>query len=173
MPPMEFRTPYVLILAYSLLSLVSLLGPLVLVFWTLEVSKNAHALKGRPLHNSPLFAALWWYLIPLVSLFKPIEAMSEIWDTSAPNQERRKAQRFVLKIWWGSVLVASAGAYLTLLIRHNGAGRTFQLAISIVECCAFVFIARRVRDMQRDKNLGMTFSDEAEPAPSILQRLND
>jgi hypothetical protein len=172
-PPTALRTPYPLILCYALLSLIVIFSTPVLVFWILRISKNAHASKGRPLRNSPLFAALWWYLIPFMSLFKPVEALGEIWDTSAPNRERGKSQRFVLRLWWGSVPLAVVAAYVGLLIRHNGAVLCVQLGISIVECSAFLFIARRIRDMQLEKHLSMTFSDEAEPRPNILQRLND
>lgn len=149
-----------------------LLGGVVVILWILRVSKNAHVLKGRSLASSPLFAALWWYLIPFMSLFKPVESMGEIWDVSAIDTKRRKHNREVLPVWWAATPAAGALAYLNILLHRDNLLVVLQSAASIVQCVAFTIVARRICDMQIEKRTASAFSVEPERPLSVLERLN-
>ena len=151
-------------------------------FWILRVSKNAHVLKGQKLRNSPMFSALWWYIIPLMSLFKPYESLEEIWDVSGTGPIKRR--HLSLLIWWGSALIAwilgdiivvlSGYPFNTdhaALIRvYNSPISPLSFAISIVKCLAFIAVALKIASIQVKKRLGSGPSD-VHAASGILERL--
>lgn len=160
---------------HALLAIPMLLLLIVPLFWILQVSKNAHVLKGRKLENSPMFAALWWWIIPFMSLFKPVASISEIWDVSAAEPQSRKRGRVLLPIWWGATLIANA-----LSVAANSLGRypetaasaptmeSLQSAVAIVQGLAFIAIVQRIAALQVQKRLVSEFSD-VEMAPGVLE----
>jgi hypothetical protein len=162
----EFDGPQLIGWLHDVLNIPGLLLLLIPMFWILRVSKNAHVLKGRPLTNSPMFAALWWYLIPFMSLFKPVESLGEIWDVSATGVVARNQMRFVLPIWWGALLLGNG--LRIFASRMDGTDQMQDLAIvletlgyaaSVIQCTAFIAIALRIRSMQMDKRTATEFSD--------------
>ena len=82
-----------------LLQGLMLFGAIAIVAWILRVSKNAHTFTKRSL-EAPWMAALWWYVIPIATLFKPFMAMREIWDVSAPTWRSGQSLRWILNLWW-------------------------------------------------------------------------
>ena len=156
--------------AHAAFGFVSLLGGIVLVFWILRVSKNAHVLRGRSLDSSPLFAALWWYIIPFMSLFKPLEAMGEIWDASAVDAARRRQNRAALMVWWAALIISGALAYLPTVVRHVGVLIDLKWAASTVQSLIFAYIMKRIYDMQLEKRPALEFSD-ADESLSVISRI--
>lgn len=160
-----------ILIANWIVLLAVLAGDVIGVFWILRVSKNAHVLKGRNLDNSPMFAALWWYLIPFMSLFKPLVSLSEIWDVSAIDRQLQNKYKFVLYAWWISffvnfiILFAGRTAHILML---SVMGHTINLFRDL----GFIFITNRLCDMQLEKRMAVTFSDEPNRPMSVLERLN-
>ena len=54
------------------------------LMWVHRVARNARALGARDLRFSPGWA-VGWYLVPIMQLFRPYQAMKEIWLASDPN----------------------------------------------------------------------------------------
>ena len=169
-PPGELTPVQLAAAAHATFGLVSVLGGVVLVFWILRVSKNAHVLKGRRLANSPLFAALWWYIIPFMSLIKPLESMSEIWDVSAVDAVRRRQDRAALVVWWAALLISGALAYLNRFVHHVGVLIDLKWTASIVQSLAFAYAMKRIYDMQLEKHPVVEFSDAGESL-GVLSRV--
>ena len=169
-PPEDLTPLQFLAAAHASFGLVCLLGGVVMVFWILRLSRNAHVLKGRSLTNAPIFAALWWYVIPFMSLFKPLESLSEIWDASAIDATRRKHNREVLAVWWGALIVGGLLAYLSRILPHVGVLTDIKWTAAILQSVAFGYAMKRISDMQLEKHPVVEFSD-AEPATSVLSRV--
>lgn len=150
--------------------LLTLVGGIVLCRWILRVSKNASALKGRPLKNSPWFAALWWYFIPFMSLFKPPESIGEIWDASALDPKQRRQGQGLIASWWICYLASNGLAYFQAITHAQGAVAVVTWAFSIASCTGFLAIVLRVTAMQVEKRELSVFSD-AEPPVSVLERM--
>ena len=170
MPPAEWAAPQWVEWTHAIFGLVTLSAGVVLIFWILRASKNAHVLKRRPLTNSPIFAALWWYVIPFMSLFMPLESMGEIWDASAIDAGRRKQHRAILMVWWIATLLAGALGFLVSLLRQQPIVMGLQSVTSIVQCLAFAYIVRQISSMQVESHQAWVFSD-AEPTLSVLERV--
>lgn len=97
----EVFTTAVAALAYLLTYLVS---AFLVLMWYLRSVRNAHALSNG-VETSPKWA-IWWFIIPLVSLWKPYSMTSELWRSSRqPDGWKSLPDPALLRWWWGAVLV--------------------------------------------------------------------
>ena len=68
--------------------------------WIYVASRNLHAADVPGLMFSPA-SCVWWYVVPIASLFKPYQAMREIWNGSkGATADELKAGATLLTIWW-------------------------------------------------------------------------
>jgi len=68
--------------------------------WVYRVACNAHALAIKPMRFTP-GAAVGWYFAPVFNLFRPYQAMFEIWSVSAdPEAPYRRRRTDALTLWW-------------------------------------------------------------------------
>ncbi len=153
------------------LGLVSLVGLIFVVRWLLRVSRNAHVLKNADLKNSPWFTALWWYLIPFMSIFKPFTSLGEVWDESIPRGQTVKYNRAALPVWWVATLAVVASARLVYMSEYDMTFVGLNTVASLVQCVTFGYIATRICAMQIDKRMALAF-DDPQPPIGVLQRLN-
>jgi hypothetical protein len=86
----------------------AVLGLCALAFslWTYRVARNARTFGG-PLRTPPGLA-VGYHFIPIVNLWKPVAALSEIWIASDPEAHPREGQRIsrLLIAWWIAWLVS-------------------------------------------------------------------
>lgn len=97
-------------LATTVASLIWMLAYFVAGFLTLKwyyrAANNANALSAG-VENSPYWA-LWGFVIPVMSLWKPYGVTSELWRTSlAPDRWKGLRDPIMMRWWWGLVLVGS------------------------------------------------------------------
>jgi len=71
--------------------------------WIYRTNMNLGALSGQPLSFTPGWS-VGWYFIPIACLFKPYQAMKEIWETSHKNQF---ATYSILSVWWVFWLISN------------------------------------------------------------------
>jgi len=68
--------------------------------WIYRAAGNLRALDVQGLKVSPGWA-VGWYFVPIANLWKPYEAMKEIWQASTrPQQWQGAAVSPVLPLWW-------------------------------------------------------------------------
>lgn len=65
------------------------------LMWTHRANTNAAALVGHPLEISPGWS-VGWYFIPIANLFKPYQAMKEIWIASSRDDDSTG----LVSLWW-------------------------------------------------------------------------
>ena len=81
-------------------------GILILV-WINRANKNARALRAPDITITPGWA-VGWYFVPLMNLFRPFQAMKEIWYGSlALINDRRRNENGLLNIWWWTWLLSN------------------------------------------------------------------
>ncbi len=91
--------------------LTSLGGGVLFLVWMHQASKNAHSLRGQALTTSPGWAVGWWF-IPIASMWKPYQALTEIWRASDPDVAvgdeswRSRAVPGTFPLWWALYLVS-------------------------------------------------------------------
>jgi Domain of unknown function (DUF4328) len=64
--------------------------------WIYRINKNLRALSGEQMKFTPGWA-VGWYFIPIANLFKPYQAMKEIWRISHKNEPPTYSP---LGWWW-------------------------------------------------------------------------
>jgi hypothetical protein len=64
--------------------------------WIYRTNKNLHILSGEQMTFTPGWS-VGWYFIPIANLFKPKQAMKEIWKVSHKNESTTHA---ILGWWW-------------------------------------------------------------------------
>ena len=107
--------------------LASLAGGVLFLVWMHQASKNAHALRGQGLLISPGWAVGWWF-IPIASMWKPYQALTEIWRASDPavpagdESWRHRAVPGTFPLWWALYLLSG-------LVSLVGVGISFMTGL--------------------------------------------
>lgn len=142
-----------------LLGLAALTTAVVVSRWIYRANSNARALGAREMAFTP-GGAVGWYFVPIANLWKPYQAMREIWKASAgPLGWQRRPVSALLPCWWLLALVGPLTAgWVTWAARTGVAGIDERAAEHIGEAVSlgvlvpaslllFVIISR-VHDMQ-------------------------
>jgi hypothetical protein len=146
--------------AATLLQFMTMMASFVLIgMWIYRAAWNARAFAGtRQLTITPGWA-VGWYFIPFANLFKPYQAMKEIWQASArPDNVDAASVPGWLPLWWF--------LWLAFNIISNFAGRAAWRAetvdaeidsalasitcdaINIPLCLVLLLIVNRIHRMQ-------------------------
>ena len=76
--------------------------------WIYLANSNAHALGAEGMQFTPAWA-IGWYFVPLANLWKPYQAMKEIWQASATGTDWREVKApALLRWWWGFWLLSTS-----------------------------------------------------------------
>lgn len=81
--------------------------------WKYRVTKNVFAKVG--VQSVTPAGAVYWYFIPIYNLWKPYEAMQNVWRSLESNNGSSK----VLKVWWALTLISIYGAILLSFIVND------------------------------------------------------
>ena len=99
---------------------IALVAMIAYLMWIHRAYRNSQSLGSAGLRYSPAWT-VGYYFIPILHLFRPLQAMNDIWkasdsDTDASSQEtwRTASLSPLLKLWWGMNILASLVGWLTL-----------------------------------------------------------
>ncbi len=100
--------------AYGLLGLLglplSLLTAILFLVWVHRAHKNARALGAQGMQFTPGWC-VGWFFVPIMNLFKPYQAIREIYQASAPElgptDWKRTGSAGVVGLWWGLWLIGN------------------------------------------------------------------
>lgn len=98
------------------LLVVMVAGYVAIGMWIYRMASNAWALSSpRPLDHRPGWA-VGWYFIPFANLWKPYQALKEVWQASGdPRHPDRVAVPWLFPVWWSLWLASN--------VASNAAGR--------------------------------------------------
>lgn len=118
----------------GLLQLVAILAVAVLFLrWIYLANTNVRVMGAGGLRYSPR-GAIVWYFVPIASLWKPYQAMKEIWQASMdPANWRRVRTPKLLPIWWTLWLVSLPLSNASMKAGLSANDFTALLASRIVE----------------------------------------
>jgi hypothetical protein len=81
--------------------------------WIYRANHNARQLGGQDMRFTPGWS-VGWYFIPIFNLFRPYQAMKEIWQVSQnPKQWQTEVHGSILSVWWFFWIVSSILARAT------------------------------------------------------------
>jgi hypothetical protein len=75
---------------------------IVFLTWIYRANRNARALGAEGMRFTPGWS-VGWYFVPVMSLWKPFQAMREIWQASAQPGNWQGVQTPPLVGWWWAV----------------------------------------------------------------------
>jgi len=74
--------------------------------WIHRANRNARALGAEDMRFTPGWAVAW-YFVPIMSFWKPFQAMREIWQASAEPGNWRAVQAPALLGWWWALYLGN------------------------------------------------------------------
>jgi hypothetical protein len=89
---------------------------LILFFWWIRrANVNARRLGAVDMQFTPGWA-IGWFFVPVANLTMPYHVMKEIWNASAsPADWRLMPGHFIVRSWWGLLLVCSFIGYVAVV----------------------------------------------------------
>lgn len=136
--------------------------------WIHRANWNARALGAQGLTFTPGWC-VGWYFVPLVSLWKPYQAMQEIWKaTKNPSAWTTEAVPQLIGLWWTLWLIYSfaGNASFRMSMRAEEINELINVTwvtlasdvATIPLCVALLALIRQVQGMQ----------DARRPGPKVL-----
>ncbi len=123
-------------IAYIVVFLVS--GFLILK-WIYRANYNARQLGASGMKFTPGWS-VGWYFIPIFALWKPYQAMKEIWKAShAPNDWTNAATSSVLGWWWFFWIVSNGIAGASFSMRARAEELNELMTLNVVNQASELF----------------------------------
>jgi Domain of unknown function (DUF4328) len=142
--------------------------------WIHRANRNARALGARGMEFTPGWAA-GWFFVPIANLFKPYEAMREIYQASDPGRDEdddvavlswhwsKQPAPAQMKLWWGTLILMNLleNASLRWSFRNDPASQTASTWLGVagaavaVPCTLFViWLVLEIEDRQARRKTG-------------------
>lgn len=93
-------------------------------------------------------ARIWWFFVPVASLFKPFQGMRELWNASR-NVWPHDTNESLVSVWWGLWLLANFIGYFVAVLSQEGQGLlglwlscAAEIAVAVVAIAMIRGIAR-------------------------------
>lgn len=131
------------------LIIARLIAVISFMFWTYRVAQNLPALGTERPEFTPGWA-VGVYFVPIINLFRPYQAMVEIWNGSDPqylnSQEKKPKAVSLLSGWWGVYLAAT---FIGRVLQQGGSGEQSveQLLSHNYMIIAVIFLLEIPRDI--------------------------
>ena len=131
------------------------------LMWMHSMSKNAHGFAPQQMRYSPGWT-VGYFFIPILNLFRPFQAMKDIWNASAERADAGSTQNDqILGIWWTLWLIGNVLGQVTFRTSLN-ADTTEELEIAtfvsiasdivgIFLCIVAIRMVRRLTAMQQQQ----------------------
>jgi len=155
-------------LAYVLVYLTTVV---LFAIWTHRMSANIHALGAVNLRFRPGWA-VGWYFVPIANLWKPFQAMSEIWRASKdPMGWEAEAVGGLARWWWFWWLVSNIVGSITANLAEHAHAVDALISVSMMQIvsavlngiamlAAFLLVSRvqLFQSHAADRSLGSVFA---------------
>ncbi len=138
--------------------LVTAVSGILILVWIYRANARARQRGALNLRFTPGWS-IGWYFIPIANLWKPFQAMNEIWRASTdPENWASKPASLILSWWWFFWIVSgmAGNASFRLSLRAKeieellAANIATQIAdlVTIPLCIVFLVIVKRIDRMQ-------------------------
>ena len=176
--PESSRSRWVFVLAGLAAVFVFISCAVMFCVWIHRANRNARALGARGMEFTPGWAA-GWFFVPFANLFKPYQAVREIYQASDPDRDEddegallswhwsKQPAPAQMKLWWGTWILMNAfgNASLRLSFRDDAASQATGTwlgvagAVAAVPCTLLViWLIFEIEDRQARRNAGRSGS---------------
>ncbi|MGL4236628.1 DUF4328 domain-containing protein [Tabrizicola sp.] len=132
--------------------------------WIYRASWNARQIHPTPERITPGWS-VGWFFIPILSLWKPYEAMKQTWNSSHnPGDDIRATLPSFAGYWWASWVVSSLLGNLSFRLWRNAETLAdYRFAnivdlitspISLLSSVLFIRLIKSITEAQRDRRPG-------------------
>jgi len=158
----------------SIIFLVLILATIItFCVWVFRMNKNLEFLGAVGLRSSPGWA-VGWFFVPVANLWKPYQAMSDLWRASkAPDSWREIERGPVLPWWWAFWLVSNAVS--NGVFRFSMEAETLEQLITVsmismvsnvLDMLATIFAFVMIRQIYTNQASHMEQAEHSQAAPS-------
>ncbi len=114
----------------SLYAVETIVLIVVFCFWIYRANYNARRLGAADMKFTPGWA-VGWYFIPIFFLWKPYQAMKEIWQASAnPARWQDEPRGSILPPWWTFFLLSNALSIIATSFSTSGGATAPEMITS-------------------------------------------
>lgn len=85
---------------------IAIVSLIIFLVWVYRASYNARQLGADGMEISPGWS-VGWFFIPIANLWKPFQAMQEIWQASHSPSNWRNESTGLVPYWWALLLISS------------------------------------------------------------------
>lgn len=152
--------------AYVFTSLISIgifiLSVIFVAMWIHRAHANLHESGVEMLNFTPGWA-VGWYFIPIMNLFKPFQAMRELWTESRGVADSYASEApGSLGLWWGAWIAGNILGNVSTRMSMMGDGSNLQvglvlaLASSVCTITSAVILRNIIREITEAQISGVT-----------------
>lgn len=137
--------------------LVQIVSWVLVAFWIYRAHANMHEAGIEELEFTPGWV-IGWYFVPIANLFKPFQAMRELWNTSVGLSDQYGGETpFQLKIWWACWLLPGfAGSAFWLLPDDSIMIGIVNISISALTIASAWFLMQIINTITQEQVLGVS-----------------
>jgi len=140
-----------------------LLAAVTFCVWLVRAIRNAQAASPMGLSFSPRWA-VWCFFIPILCLWKPYQAMRELWCASnSPRGWHVRERSWVLPLWWTAWMLACAmgqSLFRWQMMQADGPEQIMLLSlgeiaaygVDVLSAGLLMWIVLRISAMQDGRN---------------------
>ncbi len=154
MNAIELSTLTAVFAVFYVAQLPVLIGCIVVVaMWIHRAHTNLIDAGHSDLEFSPGWA-VGWYFIPIANLFKPFQAMKELWNTSfGLSNDFGGEAPFDIKAWWGCWILGNIIGWQSTRLSLNDDAGAYQISLimgvvsSILSIAAAYYLIGMIREI--------------------------
>ena len=132
---------------------IEMAAMIMLSIWSYRAYRNLAALCDEPLRFTPGWVVGYWY-IPVLSLFRPVQAMNDIWRLSSPKQSEPtmwSTPAFII-VWWLCWLLAGViGIIVGWIMEFEWGAQMGAVAFNIAPALLTALLVRYLGALQDAK----------------------
>ncbi|GAA0300340.1 hypothetical protein GCM10009087_07710 [Sphingomonas oligophenolica] len=113
--------------------------------WIYVAGRNLVEVGMDELEFTPA-SRIWWFFVPVASLFKPFQAMRELWNASR-NIWPHDTNDSLVSVWWGLWLATNILAYISNITNRDSRNLTtivVHIAAEIAVAVAAIALVRGI-----------------------------
>ena len=162
-PELNDATENITLYDWVILSSLILLIVTYCVFsrWIWVASKNLW--DHMVLNYSPA-SNIWWYAVPFMNLFKPFDAMREIWSKSVgadasyigANESHSVETPIYMKMWWAGWIISNLAANISFRLSMGQASVILDIVSAAAAIVSYYFVIQIITDITdaQEKGIG-------------------